>query len=61
VADRTAVKSHREVVQCRIANTTDYVGEKGCTMVIQISLNTAKISPKTATTHKQIRMTTPNR
>lgn len=57
VADRTEVKSPREVVQCRMANITDYVREKGCTRVIQISLHTAKINPKPTTTHKQIRMT----
>lgn len=45
VADRTEVKSPREVAQCRIANITDYVGEKGCTRVIQLSLHTAKINP----------------
>lgn len=56
VSDRTEVKPPREVVQCRIANITDYVGEKECTRVIQISLYTAKINPET-TTHKQIRMT----
>ena len=57
MADRTEVKSPREVVQCRTANITDYVGEKGCTRVIQISLHAAKINPETTTTHKQIRMT----
>lgn len=56
VSDRTEVKPPREVAQCRIANITDYVGEKECTRVIQISLYTAKINPET-TTHKQIRMT----
>lgn len=56
VADRTEVKSRR-VVQRRIANTADYVGEKGCTRVAQISLHIAKIKPETTTTHKQIRMT----
>jgi len=40
-----------------MANITDYVGEKGCTKVIQISLHTAKINPETTTTHNQIRMT----
>lgn len=34
VADRTEVKSPREAAQRRMANITDYVGEKGCTRVI---------------------------
>lgn len=56
VADRTEVKSPREVVQCRMANIVDYVGKKRCTRVVLIALHTAKTNPETITAHKQIRM-----